>query len=271
MTHIIRHKRSTNFTVVSNDTLNDPRLSWQATGMLVYLLSLPDDWKIMIAHLTKQKKNGRDAVYSIIRELTEAGYIVSERATDENGRFAGTNYIVYDTPQNVGAEEVAPHPENPDTEKPDAEKPYTGNPDTENPTLLRTKETRTKELRTKKEKERKKEPTPAQVSPSNKKTFEILINEYTTDADLRQAIWDFIAMRVNKKAKPTNRALELIFKDLDKLARSNGEKVAILEQSIKRNWTGVFPLSEDAKKKVVDSKFSTKKDYDFKGWEAYER
>ena len=54
-------------------------------------------------------------------------------------------------------------------------------------------------------------------------------------------------MRINKKSKPTNRALELIFKKLDKFSISAPEKIKILEQSILNNWTDIYELKEEKK------------------------
>ena len=53
---------------------------------------------------------------------------------------------------------------------------------------------------------------------------------------------DYIQMRTAIRKKITNRGLELAFKELDKLARTNAEKVAIVNQSVMNSWQGLFPL-----------------------------
>lgn len=80
---------------------------------------------------------------------------------------------------------------------------------------------------------------------SARKSFDDLIDEYTENEGLRGALRDYVQMRVSKKAKPTNRALELVFKELDKLGRNDAEKIAIVNQSIMRSWTGIFPLKDN--------------------------
>lgn len=74
------------------------------------------------------------------------------------------------------------------------------------------------------------------------KSFDELIDEYTENAELRGALRDFIQMRTAIRKKMTNRALELAFKELDKLAASDWDKVAIVNQSIMNSWQGLFPL-----------------------------
>lgn len=74
--------------------------------------------------------------------------------------------------------------------------------------------------------------------------------EYTQCPELRQALEDFRIMRERLRKPLTTRALRLTCGDLDKFAGANDAlKVAILDQSIKCGWQGVFPLPEDAKPK----------------------
>ena len=60
---IIRTPKKARFTVLGNALIEDPHLSWAALGMLVYLLSKPDNWRILPAHLIKERQLGRDGVY----------------------------------------------------------------------------------------------------------------------------------------------------------------------------------------------------------------
>lgn len=74
------------------------------------------------------------------------------------------------------------------------------------------------------------------------KSFDELIDEYTENAELRGALRDYVQMRTAIRKKMTNRALELAFKELDKLASSDWDKVAIVNQSVMNSWQGLFPL-----------------------------
>lgn len=147
MKGIVRVKKTTDFVVMDKTALQDERLSWKAKGLIAYLLSKPDDWSVYVAHLLKQSPDGRDAVYSGLKELEQAGYLVRTRRHDAQGRFRGVEYLIYERPVTPSDPSHSPCPENPDTdetrataansprpENPDMvpypEKPYTENPDT---------------------------------------------------------------------------------------------------------------------------------------------
>lgn len=77
--------------------------------------------------------------------------------------------------------------------------------------------------------------------------FEAYANE---DTELLKALNDYAEMRKQKK-KPltTERAMKMLFSSLDKLASDSKGKIAILNQSIFNNWTGVFPLKVNQQQK----------------------
>jgi hypothetical protein len=57
--------------------------------------------------------------------------------------------------------------------------------------------------------------------------------------------WDeYLKMRKKKRAAPTDRAIELIIKDLEKYHGEGYDVNKILENSIKNNYTGVFSRKE---------------------------
>ena len=110
---IRREKRTKNFTVIDNDIINDSRLDWRDLGLLIYLLSKPDDWEVCTAHLIKVRKSGRDAVHNSLKNLCEKGY--ASRKPNPHGGWVWTI-----------------------TENPNTENPNTENPNTENPHLVNT-------------------------------------------------------------------------------------------------------------------------------------
>ena len=79
----------------------DAGLSWKAKGILGYLLSKPDDWTIMVVDLIKQSTDGRDSVYSGLKELAACGYVKRMDLRDNRGRLSGCEYLVHENPQNV--------------------------------------------------------------------------------------------------------------------------------------------------------------------------
>ena len=60
---IRRAKHEKNYTVILNSTIQDGRLSWKARGLHHYILSLPDDWDICIAHRSEQSINDGIAMF----------------------------------------------------------------------------------------------------------------------------------------------------------------------------------------------------------------
>lgn len=77
------------------------------------------------------------------------------------------------------------------------------------------------------------------------KSFDELIDGYTENAELRKALRDYLQMRTAIRKKITNRGLELAFKKLSELARTDAEKVAIVDQSVMNSWQGLFPLKDN--------------------------
>lgn len=92
----MRHgKKKRTFTQVDNEIVNNSALSYQAKGMLLYLLSKPDGWKFYEDDLVKRSANGKTSVRSTIKELLDSGYLIrGERFRDEKGHLKGYSYIV---------------------------------------------------------------------------------------------------------------------------------------------------------------------------------
>lgn len=117
------------FTQITNELLEDKRLSLKAVGLLCFMLRQKNDWTFSLEWLAKQHKDGVDSVSSGIRELEKAGYIQRQRLHKPDGTFGETAYIVHERPQ------TAPTPENPVLVNPAPipEKPVLGKPGQENP------------------------------------------------------------------------------------------------------------------------------------------
>lgn len=85
------------------------------------------------------------------------------------------------------------------------------------------------------------------IDKEKPKTVGSLIEGYTDNEDLQKALMDFAKMRKTIKKPLTQRAMELLFDKLDKLATDDNTKIEILNQSIMNNWQGVFELKETKK------------------------
>lgn len=119
---VFRVEKNHSYTVMANHHLRDERLSLKSKGLLSVILSLPDDWRISIEGMTQFSADGKDAIRSAIRELTDTGYITRAQTHSEAGTFSGYDYIVHETPA------ASPSSGFPTMEK----------PTTENPTLRNT-------------------------------------------------------------------------------------------------------------------------------------
>lgn len=94
------HKREQPFTMVENALINNQTLSWSAKGVLIYLLSKPDGWKVYKADIVNHATNGISSVKSIIKELKCAGYITLSKILDQKGRIIEWRYDIYEEPLN---------------------------------------------------------------------------------------------------------------------------------------------------------------------------
>ena len=88
------------YVIVNKIFLNENRLSLKAKGLLAYLLSLPDDWKVYIKELEKHHKDGRESISTAINELIKHKYMHRIRIR-EKGKFKGYCYKVYERPVNI--------------------------------------------------------------------------------------------------------------------------------------------------------------------------
>ncbi len=79
---------------------------------------------------------------------------------------------------------------------------------------------------------------------TKKTNYDLLIDAYTTNKELKDTIYNFIKMRKTIRAALTDNALKLTLSKLDKIANDDTGKIAILEQSIMNSWKGIFDLKE---------------------------
>lgn len=113
---IIRTPRNGQFLVVSHTPLKDIRLNWDSRGLLVFLLSKPDDWTVNVEYLIKQAPSGRDKIYRMLKELIKFGYIERQQKRNPSGNIEGYIYFVYELP-------LSPYPDKPETGTPDSNTP----------------------------------------------------------------------------------------------------------------------------------------------------
>lgn len=98
-TYFVREKKERNYTVMDNTFIKDTSLSAKAKGVMSFLLSLPDDWKLKTSELHRYFADGATAIRTAVKELLEHGYLYREQLLDEHGRFAGVLYRIIEVPQ----------------------------------------------------------------------------------------------------------------------------------------------------------------------------
>ena len=73
---VFRVSKNRDFTVIANSVFKDRRLSAKAKGILVEMLSLPENWDYTLKGLTTLFSDGIDSIRQGIKELEENGYIM---------------------------------------------------------------------------------------------------------------------------------------------------------------------------------------------------
>lgn len=104
---VLRVAHRKGYTVITNALAQDRTLTWEARGVMLYLLSKPDDWKLTPPDL--EQECGRDKVYKILGELIKHRYICRDDIRDERGKRITVEYAIFEEP----------FPEKPDLAKPD--------------------------------------------------------------------------------------------------------------------------------------------------------
>jgi hypothetical protein len=103
--HIHRSHPAEGYVIIPNDTLRDPRLSYEARGVLAEILTRPDDWHTTADELaaTARKQRGgqgegRRKIRAAFAEIEAAGYLRRNRFQGPDGRMTHEIHV-YDTPQ----------------------------------------------------------------------------------------------------------------------------------------------------------------------------
>ena len=87
--------------------------------------------------------------------------------------------------------------------------------------------------------------TPELASPKERLKKVLKKDIYIIPDWVNKETWEaFLEMRKKKKAIPTEKAIELLIKELEKLKDAGNDPNEVLDQSIMRNYTGVFPVNE---------------------------
>lgn len=103
---VIRVKHTDQYVVIKKTALEDKRLSFKAKGLWAYCMSRPNDWEFNVSHLSTVSKEGKEAIYSAIKELIKYGYCIKEQDRVARGKgygrgtYARVDYTIFEEPQN---------------------------------------------------------------------------------------------------------------------------------------------------------------------------
>ena len=98
---IVRSKKTgkSRYTPINNDILQSSQLTCEEKTILIYLLSLPEDWVVYKTVIWQKMNIGRNRFNAHWKGLVDKGYIVSVRVIDaETNLVRGWNHIVYEEP-----------------------------------------------------------------------------------------------------------------------------------------------------------------------------
>ena len=94
---IVRKNNPSRYLLLPAETLGSD-LSMEALGLLVHLLSHPDDWEVRREPLARTFRVGQGKIRRVLAELERAGFLSLDRTRDKNGRYH-TESVIFDTQQ----------------------------------------------------------------------------------------------------------------------------------------------------------------------------
>ncbi len=91
-----KSSRNKSFTVIYNEVAQHNAMSMEARGLLLFMLSLPDDWDFHKSWLQDQCPGwGRDKLAKILKELETLGYLIrTARRSEDQRRLEGWDWEV---------------------------------------------------------------------------------------------------------------------------------------------------------------------------------
>lgn len=113
---IVRKKVKCDFTTVHNAFLRDNKLGATARGVLLTMISMPENWKFSIKGLSAILPDGERKISTALKELENRGYLIRKRIY-VNGKIAEWIYLFSDEPMEEDEEPDLP-PDLTETEQP---------------------------------------------------------------------------------------------------------------------------------------------------------
>lgn len=80
------------YTNIPNFIIQCKPLSFGATGLLCYMISMPSDWKFNLKDLSQRKKDKRTGTRNYLAELETLGIVQKQRLIDKQGRVKSWSF-----------------------------------------------------------------------------------------------------------------------------------------------------------------------------------
>ena len=93
---IHRDDHTDSYMVISNGIARDERLTLEARGLLVFMLSMSDEWNFSINGLVSQTGSNRKMILRLVKELKAAGYLVQTRQHGKGGIYTACRWDLYE-------------------------------------------------------------------------------------------------------------------------------------------------------------------------------
>lgn len=95
---IHRKEKFEHFTQVDNGIMRTSNISLTAKGLLVFLLTHPDNWKFTVPYIERATGTKRTKLMTALNELEQNGFL-ERKSTREKGKFV-VEFDVYEVPNN---------------------------------------------------------------------------------------------------------------------------------------------------------------------------
>lgn len=95
---VVRVIKNKDYTAMANYHLKEKEMSLKAIGLLSIMLSLPENWDYSVGGLSAIRKESRNTINEILKELEKFGYLNRTRIRDEKGKIVEVEYTIYESP-----------------------------------------------------------------------------------------------------------------------------------------------------------------------------
>lgn len=158
---IVKVPKRRGYTVIPNGLLPEGKVSARAWGLYAYLLSRPPGWEVRTSQLGTVFSEGRDAIYTALKQLVSVGLMSLESYRNEEG-LPRKRYVLIDPEQVL----KSPNPDFQDTDYQGPEKPGVTTTNLTSPELRQERELVTTDTSA-----RQKNPFTSDESDDQKNTF----------------------------------------------------------------------------------------------------